>query len=157
MQILPGDIIAVHGIHWVSHEIEDVTHSRYSHIATAISDRFLVEAIWPRVTAPAPTAKYIGLADIYRISDATDKQREEMALYVQRQIGKRYSLRLILYEWLRYKFSIMPVYKGPDLICSLLEADTARIGAGLPFCQGIPYPAPVDVVHDPSVELVGAL
>ena len=155
--ILPGDIIAVRGTGWLSREIEEVTSSKYSHIATAISDSFMVEALWPRVHTPDMITKYTGVADVYRYTNATDAQRKQMAYYVQKQIGTHYSALLLLYEWLRYRMHIMPVYTGLKFICSLLEADAVRKGADLPFCQGIPYPSPQDVVTDPAVVKIGSL
>lgn len=155
LQLWPADIVLVRGSSWVDQEIETITHSVYSHCALAIGGNTLIEAQYPHKVRLVNAHEYDGCAEVMRYRYLPYSKRLEVVAKADTYLGRHYSLYLIFLEFLRYEFGWTPVYRGQDVICSLLVADAFR-GARLPFCDGIPYPAPGDCAEDEHMEYVGS-
>lgn len=155
VHLQPSDIVLVSGTSWVDDAIEDITRSSYSHCALAVDDTTLIEALWPHKVRFVNAHKYDGDAMVLRYRDISHSKRLEVVARAKQYMGRHYSLYLIFLEFLRYEFGWVPVYRGQDVICSLLVADAFR-NAHLDFCGHLPYPSPADVSRDAHVEYVGS-
>ncbi len=156
MELLVGDLILVKGTDWISHAIEDVEHSPYSHVATYAGDNQVIEAQGFKKTGYQSLDVYKGMADVFR-TPATPGQRQEILEYLRKEVGGHYDYLLLGWEFIRYEFHILLPYKEPSTIkiCSVLGAAAQRY-AGIPLCQGIPYPSPADVALDKYVIKIGS-
>lgn len=154
-QLKPADLILVRGSGWISHAIEDVEHSPYSHVAGLVKTNELIEAQGFRPIGYQGLDTYKGCADVYRCDEATDEQRKAIVEYVTKEVGGHYSYLLLAWEFVRYETGILlPYNPGPNRICSYLWADAYRKN-GLDLWPGLHFPSPADVPK--PLRLVGSI
>lgn len=158
MEMKTCDLILVRGNDGVSHEIEWVTHSPYSHLAGLVKPNELVEAQAFRKTGYQGLDYYQGCSDVFTCDIATDEQRIQMVENVERFVGSHYSYLLDAWEFARYVFgiTIMPSEDWQPIICSTLWANTYR-SVGIDLCPGIRYPTPGDVGNSKLLRKIGDL
>lgn len=146
MELKPCDLIIVKNKGWVSETIEEITHSKYSHVAGCIGDNTLVEAEGFEATGQVPLSKYDGIYDVYRCDSLTEQQKYEILGYINGQLGSRYDYFLLVIELFRYVFHTILPYKEPfgSHICSGLWSDAFK-SAGIDLCPNIRYPSPKDI------------
>ena len=155
MEIKPADIILVRGTDWISHAIEDVEKSPYSHVAVVVEGKEIIEAQGFRPTGYAGLDTYRGIADVYTCDEATDEQRRKILNYLKMEVGTHYSYLLLAWEYARYKTGILlPYDPGPSRICSYLATD-AYTKCGLNLWPRIRFPTPADVSG--PLRLVGSI
>lgn len=142
LQLMRGDIVFVRGTDWVSVAIEDITHSAYSHVALAVADHLLIEAVPGSPVRFAHALEYSGMADVSRTSLAPD-DIETVMMRAQSHLGEPYDYFLDALEFVRMETGIqLPYREGHDIMCSMLVADSFR--PEWDPCPGIEYPTPAD-------------
>lgn len=142
-----GDIVFVRGHGFISHAIEHISHSAYSHCAMVVSQGKLIEAKGNEPVAIVPITKYTGEADIYS-SDVALAKREAMIADCKAREGEHYGDKLIVEEFVREETGIqLPFHEDKHPICSVLLVDALR-KERIPICQGIKFPDPGDIARD---------
>lgn len=142
-KLLRGDVIFVRGKDWESVAIEDITHSAYSHVALAVSDGLLIEAVAGSPVRFAHALEYHGLADVYRTT-LTASQIETVMCRAQAKLGESYDYLMLVSEFIREETHIqVPYEERHKVICSTLVAHAFR--PEWDPCPGIEYPAPGDL------------
>lgn len=148
-----GDLIFYKNPTLIGKEIRELQNSPYSHVAGVIKPNELIEADWFGVEYEALDT-YVGMSDIYRC-DISDIQREQLAQYVTKQLGKRYSYLLLAWEFFRYKFNITLPYKNKNsIICSKLWNDGYRF-IGNPLSDYI-FASPDDLIDGGKIYKIGS-
>lgn len=151
-----GDLVFVTSAGFVPRAIEDITHSRYYHVAGLTAVNELVEAQGFRKTGYQALETYTGAADVYTCAILSDEQRTQITTYALKEIGTRYDYLLIGWEAVRYVLHlVLPFYEGKRRICSTLWSDAYR-STGVDLCPGIPYPSPADLATSPLLQKVGS-
>lgn len=158
IELLPADIILVKGDNWFEKEIETITHSKYNHCAGVSLDGRLIEAQGGRKTGYVDISAYEGQADVYRIIDLNDKQREQVVRDVMKQIGNGYDYFAIAWELARYEFHIeLPfVELGHTSICSTLWVIEGFRKNSIRVCDWIKYPSPGDIAIEKKFKYIGS-
>jgi hypothetical protein len=152
-----GDVIAVHGTAFWDVAIEDVTRSKYSHVALVVGVNELIEAQGFERVCYRDTGFYVGHADVLRPKAINKKQQGRIVYYASSFLNERYDWLLIGWEALRYVFGLVLPFKERDSkICSTLVADAYR-DAGLNICANIKYPSPGDVANSGFFTNLGPL
>lgn len=159
MDIKLADLILVSGNDGLSHEIEWITRSPYSHVAGLVKPNELIEAQAFRKTGYQALDYYAGYADVFTCDIATDEQRIQMVANVESFVGSRYSLLLIGWELIRYVFGVMlmPGKSWDPIVCSVLWAVKAYRSVGIDLCPGIRFPTPGDVGNSKLLRKIGTL
>lgn len=157
MEIRLADLILVKGTNWISHFIEDVEKSPYSHVAIYMGNDQLIEAQGFKRTGFVPLSTYKGMTDIYTCDEATDKQRQKIVDYLTKEVGTHYSYLLFAWEFVRYETGILlPYDPGPNRICSYLATEAYAKNV-LNLCPGIRFPSPADVAQSKLLRKIGSL
>lgn len=153
--MLTADLILVHGDGWISQGIEDITHGKYSHVAGIVKPNEMVEAGWRKVQYQG-LDYYNGQYDVLTCDMLTDEQRQRIADYAMKQVGKRYDYLLLLWEFIRYEFGLFLPYINTDsVICSELWSDAYR-SVGVDLCPGVKYPSPNELANSKLLRKVNA-
>src|SRR5690348_14003350 len=138
----PADLIFVHGDSFIDRSIEDITHSKYSHVALVVNQSELIEAQDLSRVHYQDMGVYVNHADVYRCELIRPPQQEEIVQNAKKYIGRHYSYLLIAWEFIRYTFGILlPFYEHDPVICSTLIADAYR-QSKINICPNIKYPSP---------------
>lgn len=158
MDIRPADLILVKGTNWISHTIEDVEKSPYSHVAGVVKENRIIEAQGFKRTGYQALDVYKGHADVYRCDNLTDEQRKKISHLVVWRVGGHYDYALLFVELIRYWFGVLMPYREPPntRICSTLWVGIYR-RVGIDLCPGIKYPSPADVAQSKLLRKMGSL
>jgi hypothetical protein len=158
MDIKLGDLILVRGTDWISHTIEEVEHSPYSHVAGVVKNNELIEAQGFKPTGYQALDAYRGFADVFRCESMTNEQRESILHTAELSIGGQYDYWLLVVEWIRYWFGVIVPYREPPnvRICSVLWAGIYR-DQNIDLCPGIKYPTPKDISESKLLRKIGSL
>lgn len=157
MEIKLADLILVRGDGPISHAIEEITDSPYSHTAGYVKENELIEAQGFRHTGYQGLDFYAGMADVFTCDSATDEQRRMMARLAEREVGGHYSFLLLVWEFVRYTTGILlPYDPGPNRICSTLWAAVYR-SVGIDLCPGMRHPSPGDVAASKRLRKIGSI
>jgi uncharacterized protein YycO len=141
-----GDLIFVHSDSWIGHQIEYVTHSKYSHCAGIIKENEIIESQGLKKTEYQAIDYYTNY-DIFTCPSATDEQINVAIEFAKSKLGTRYSYFLILWELVHYIFHLdIPFNERKKYICSTLWAEAYR-KAGIDLCPNIRYPSPADLAN----------
>jgi cell wall-associated NlpC family hydrolase len=147
MDLKPCDLILVHGKNnFISEAIEEITQSKYSHVAGVINkDSTLVEAEGFEKTGQVPLSKYTDY-DVYRYEGLTESQKLEILGFINGRLGGHYNYFLLVIEFFRYVFHVTLPYKEPFgyTICSSLWVDAFR-RVGIDLTPDVKYASPKDV------------
>ena len=91
-----GDLIFSHGHSIISRAIEWYTHSHWSHVRIAISDKEFIEATWPKV-------RIGNMSEVKEESNVrtpiiplTQEEQFKLRLFLQSKLGKKYDWRGLL-------------------------------------------------------------
>lgn len=144
MELKPCDLILVRGKGFLNEEIKEITHSTYSHVAGVVLGNMIVEAQGFSKVRVQSLEAYAGSYDVYRYEGLTNEQALNILKYVRKQVGKRYSYLLFLWEFFHYAFGLKIPNLGKQLICSTLWTRTFK-KAGIKLCPGIRYPSPAEI------------
>lgn len=158
IELLPADIVLVRGDGFIEDAIEEITNSKYNHIAGVSLDGRLIEANVGRTTGYEDIESYKGIADVYRLDGITDTQRKAVVKSVMEQFGTKYDLLAIGWELVRYELHInLPfVELNHEHICSTLWAIDGFRKNGIQVCNWTKYPSPGDFALDKQFKYIGS-
>lgn len=119
MNIEPYDILLFKGTSIISRIIEDVTKSKYSHVALSLGDNFHIAEAMPRGIMIDHLADLPSGYDVYRYKgNLTDEQKNKLHEFVYLKISTKYNYEELFSALLEEEFGIeFPIVKG-KLICS---------------------------------------
>jgi len=158
VQFLPADLIIVHGHSFVDLLIEDISKSKYSHVAGIVNDAQIIEAEGFKKISYAPLSKYLNQnCDLFTCNILTSQQRNDIVKYVTNQLDCRYDYLLLLWEMVRFEFHCQfPYVEHKKFICSTLWADAYR-SVGVDLTPTLRYPSPGELAQSKLLRKVCTL
>jgi hypothetical protein len=119
----PGDLLFIHDTNFIAREIEEVTHSKYSHVCIYVGNDKVVEAQGLRRVGYAPLSKYSDKYDVIPLN-LNKFDFVKGYLWLKLQFGRKYDYWDIIVLWLRCRFKLhIPWHEGKRIICSRLGRD----------------------------------
>jgi uncharacterized protein YycO len=145
-----ADIILKRGTGAISHGIEAVTHSKFSHVALVADPEkvLLIDAVLRDGVGYRDIKEFIGISTILRMETLTDQQADKIVAYAENQLGKPYDYEEMIEMFLRYVFHIPNIEeeKGRFICSTFVNAAYASIGIRLTKQN---LPSPEDIYESP--------
>lgn len=155
--IKSADLIFVHGNGPIAHAVEDISHSKYDHVAGLVKPNELFEANALRKVGYEALDAYDGEADIFTCDELTDEQRKQIVQYVFAHQGEHYGYKIIGWEMVHFIFHVdLPMKDDNEPDCSYLWQEAYR-SVGVDLCPGLKYAAPGDLANSKLLRKVGSL
>lgn len=123
LKLCVGDLIFVRGSGFIARMIEDVTRSKYSHVAIYVGYGQVFEAQGMRTAGYRPLLDYNGSYDVV-CTDRTPSEVFKGIAWLKQQKGREYSYWSIFVIAVKKLFGIdIPWHEGREIICSRLARD----------------------------------
>jgi uncharacterized protein YycO len=145
-----ADIILRRGTATISHGIEVVTHSKFSHAALVVDPdkNLLIDVVLRDGVAHRDIKEFVGVSTVLRMETLTDQQADRIVTYAEKQLGKPYDYEEMIDMFLRYVFHIPnnEEEKGRFICSTFVNAAFASIGIKLTKQN---LPSPEDIYESP--------
>jgi uncharacterized protein YycO len=153
-----ADIILRRGTDAVSHGIEVVTHSKFSHAALVVDPdkNLLIDAVLRDGVGHRDIQEFIGHSTILRMETLTDQLADKIVTYAEKQLGKPYDYEEMIDMFLRYVFHIPnnEEEKGRFICSTFVNAAYASVGIRLTKQN---LPSPEDIYESPLLVKIGEI
>lgn len=151
-----ADLIFIRGKGPISHIIENVEQSPYSHVAGLIKPNELYEAQAFRKTGYQGEDFYDGYSDVYTCDILTDIQRDKIIRFVLTKLGTKYDYEILGWELIHYYLHFdIPYHENNRYDCSELWNDAYK-SVGVDLCPGLEYASPGDLSQSKLLRKIGS-
>lgn len=145
-----ADIILRRGTAIISHGIEVVTQSKFSHAALVVDPdkNLLIDVLLRDGVAHRDIKEFIGVSTVLRMEALTGQQADRIVTYAEKLLGKPYDYEEMIDMFLRYVFHIPnnEEEKGRFICSTFVNAAYASVGIRLTKQN---LPSPEDIYESP--------